>query len=222
MNVLDSMRMLVVVAACTVLAQVASAGAASSPITSVVLRPDLSLAWATAKGNVLQLPVEYPKGATSAKLEVTGSFGYSATYPDIVDSFFELTLPVVTAEDGEQVYDLKLTFDDAAETVRSARIGCVFGYDGTSVGRAACRVNVGDRKWGRVESKNVILPIPAGTETFTVNGVERETGLDGAAGWYGLVVDGTQASPQVVRVAGEDWSATADLRVKEGVAVILR
>ena len=77
-------------------------------------------------------------------------------------------------------------------------------------------------KWGTAESRNAVLPIPAGTDSLTVDGVPRETGLDGAAGWYGLVVDGTSAAPQVVRISGEGWSASADLHGKEGISVILR
>lgn len=221
MNIRSPIGRLTAVVACLALAQAALAEATSSSVTSVVLQPKETILWATAGSNVLQLPIELPRGATSATLEVTGSFGYTATHTDIVKSPFELTLPAATGVGSEQVYELRLSFVGSS-VVRTARIGCIAGFDGSATGRASCRVNCSARKWGTAESRNAVLPIPAGTDSLTVDGVPRETGLDGAAGWYGLVVDGTSAAPQVVRISGEGWSASADLHGKEGISVILR
>ena len=92
--------------------------------TFVFLRPETSSFWNTATNSTMSLPIDYPNGATKATLEVKG-VGYDKTYSDITADSYEIELPVPDSPQTENVYDLKLTFDDG--TVRTAKLGLIQG-----------------------------------------------------------------------------------------------
>ena len=138
----------------------------------------------------------------TATLSVSG-YRYSATYSITGDSSFVLTLPKPEENrpDKENVYSLTLTFSDGS--VKTASLGGIAGFDGSSEGTTRCFLSKSDPRWGTVK-RSAVLPIPYGTETISVNGTETDTGLDGAAGWfllaplsggtsYNLAVDGASA-----------------------------
>ncbi len=176
------------VAACT-----ANAGDTSDPML-LFLRPGASSFWHTATNNVLALPVEFPEGASSATLAVSG-LKYSASYAGITTSPFILTLPAATSAATENVYDLTLTFNDAGATTRTARLGLIQGFDATSEGCTRCLAPKEQRKWGWVRKRRAVFPIPYGMTSFIVNGDVTDTRLGGDQGWYALDVAGGQTVP---------------------------
>ena len=150
--------------------------------------------WHTATNCVLALPIEFPAGASSATLTVSG-LRYSATYADITASPFLLSLPPATSTATENVYDLMLAFDDAGATTRTARLGLIKGYDATTVALTRCLAPKEQRKWGWVKGRRTVFPIPYGMTSFTVGGVATDTGLGGDQGWYALDVPAGQTIP---------------------------
>ena len=154
--------------------------------TFVFLRPETSSFWNTATNSTMSLPIDYPNGATKAKLEVTG-VGYSKVYENITSDSFDIELPVPDSPQTENVYDLKLTFDNEA-IARTAKLGLIQGLSPDSEGSTRCLAPSGGAVWNAVK-KRAVLPIPYGTTSFTmsVNGSEMTdvvTGLNGAQGWY--------------------------------------
>jgi hypothetical protein len=155
--------------------------------TFVFLRPETSSFWNTATNSTMSLPIDYPNGATKAKLEVTG-VGYSKVYENITSDSFDIELPVPDSSQTENVYDLTLMFNDG--TVRTAKLGLIQGLSPDSEGSTRCLAPSEGAVWNAVK-KRAVLPIPYGTTSFTmsVNGGEVtnvDTGLNGAQGWYAI------------------------------------
>ena len=150
--------------------------------------------WHTATNCVLALPIEFPDGASSATLTVSG-LRYSATYSDITTSPFILSLPPAASTATENVYDLTLTFNDAGATARTAKLGLIRGYDATTMALTRCLAPKEQRKWGWVKGRRTVFPIPYGMTSFTVGGVVTDTGLGGDQGWYALDVPAGQTIP---------------------------
>lgn len=146
----------------------------------VFLDPAPSSFWHTATNNVLELPIDFPSGAKSAELIVTGQ-EYHQVYQIAAPGSFVLELPEAVSPGTENVYDLELSFD--VGDARRARLGLVRG-SGKSAGTTRCLlVNEDSRKWYRLAGR-AVLPIPYGTVSFTVDGVETDTGLGRDQGWY--------------------------------------
>ncbi len=158
----------------------------------VFLCPATSSFWRTATNNVVTLPVEFPEGASAAMLTVTAP-GYSAQYAIAAPGDFALTLPAATSPSTENVYDLALAFDDTASTVRSAKLGVIDSVIPPDAGETRCIAPATARKWGWVRGR-VVIPVPYGIESFTIDGAEVVTGLDGAQGWYPLSLKGGQSA----------------------------
>ncbi len=173
-----------------------------SDSTAIFVTPEKSILWSTATNNVVSLPIVFPDGASSATLSVTG-LGYEASYEIATPGDFVLTLPAASSPETENVYELSLSFDDAAATTRTARVGVVDGIQPENHGETRCMSPVTSPKWGRVKGR-AVFPIPYGVTSFTVDGAEAVTGLDGAWGWYALYLRG-----------GE----TADLNLDNGAAM---
>ena len=156
--------------------------------TFVFLRPETSSFWNTATNSTMSLPIDYPNGATKAKLEVTG-VGYSKVYENITSDSFDIELPVPDSPQTENVYDLKLTFDNEA-TVRTAKLGLIQGLSPDAEGATRCLAPAEGSVWNKVKYR-AVLPIPYGTTSLSMqtNGgewKELDTGLNGAQGWYAL------------------------------------
>ena len=156
--------------------------------TFVFLRPETSSFWNTATNSTMSLPIDYPNGATKAKLEVTG-VGYSKVYENITSDSFDIELPVPDSPQTENVYDLKLTFDNEA-IVRTAKLGLIQGLSPDSEGATRCLAPAEGSVWNKVKYR-AVLPIPYGTTSLSMqtNGgewKELDTGLSGAQGWYAL------------------------------------
>lgn len=155
-----------------------------SESTFVFLRPETSSFWHTATNNVMTVPIDYPAGATSASLLVSG-LDYQKSYTDITSNAFTFELPAAESEGQENVYDLTLAFDDG--TARHAKLGLVKGLSPDAEGTTRCIAPATGRVWTRANER-AVLPIPHGTTSLRINGEAQETGLNGAQGWYALKV----------------------------------
>jgi len=156
--------------------------------TFVFLRPETSSFWNTATNSTMSLPIDYPNGATKAKLEVTG-VGYSKVYENITSDSFDIELPVPDSPQTENVYDLKLTFDTEA-TVRTAKLGLIQGLSPDAEGATRCLAPAEGSVWEKVKYR-AVLPIPYGTTSLSMqtNGGEWKPCFEnhnGAQGWYAL------------------------------------
>ncbi len=173
----------------------------TSEETFVFLRPETSSFWNTATNSSMTVPIDFPSGAHSAALTVKGD-GYVRQYDNITESSFTFGLPEPVSPETENVYDLILSFDNGQK--KSARLGLIQGLSPDAEGMTRCLAPQTARVWSRVNGR-AVLPIPYGTESFTINGVETDTGLDGAQGWFainglnlgvntslGLLADGVQ------------------------------
>ena len=157
---------------------------ARSNTAFVELQPGTSSFWHTATNSTLSLPVNFPVGAQTATLSVSG-VKYSKTYPGITAATlsggcFRLELPAATSQDAENVYDLTLAFDDG--TSQRAKLGLLDGAFGATSAATRCLFDKGDSAWRK--ARVVVMPVPFGVETISVNGVETDTGLCGRQGWY--------------------------------------
>lgn len=149
----------------------------------VFLEPEKSSFWQTATNNVIELPVCYPEGTSSATLTVSG-IGYSKTYENITGDSIEVTLPEVNLPSDENVYVFELKFSN--DEVVTARLGLVQGVGKDGEGSTRCIASSVERKWGAVMQK-AVLPIPYGVKTFDIDGGEDdETGLGGVQGWFAI------------------------------------
>jgi hypothetical protein len=167
----------------------------------------------------MTLPVDFPEGATSATLVVTG-LSYSVQYTGITDDEFTLRLPAATDPAEENVYGLELTFDNGEK--RTASFGLIQGLEGGGIGSTRCIAPFGGRRWRRVEGR-AVLPVPYGVKAFSfqADGQEPviETGLDGAAGWYAFKLDGG-ATVSMTDADDADWLTS--LFGRAGVWLIVR
>lgn len=182
-NTMIARKMATLVGAAMVSVAVPAEELTSEP-TFVFLRPETSSFWNTATNNTMTVPVDYPSGATAATLAVSG-LGYAQTYAGITGDEFTFALPTPTSPETENVYDLTLTFNDAAATTRTAKLGLVQGLSPDAEGTTRCLAPATAKVWRKATGR-AVLPIPYGTTSFTVNGVETDTGLNGAQGWFAI------------------------------------
>jgi len=179
----------------------------TSEPTFVFLRPETSSFWNTATGSTMTVPIDFPNGASTATLSVSG-LGYAREYANITDDEYTFDLPAPTSPETENVYDLTLTFDNGV--TRTAKLGLIQGLSPDAEGMTRCLAPQTAKVWQKVKGR-AVLPIPYGTTSFTVNGVETDTGLDGAQGWYaigglgygqdaslGLVANGVQYAASLI------------------------
>ena len=227
-NTMIARKMAGIVGAAVVSVTVPAAELTSEP-TLVFMRPETSSFWNTATNNTMTVPVDFPSGATTATLTVSG-FGYAATYADIqkgTDSFgtdsFTFALPAADSPQTENVYDLTLTFNDG--TVRRAKLGLIEGLSPNAEGTTRCLAPANGHVWSRVKGGRAVLPIPHGTTSFsvTVNGETRteDTGLNGAQGWYALGLHSGDVASLSMIANGLPYSASL-LGVRDGFVVVFQ
>ena len=191
----------------------------TSDSTFVFLRPETSSFWRTATNQVMSLPVVFPAGASSATLSVTAP-GYSAQYAIASSGDFLLSLPAATSPETENVYDLTLTFNDAAATVRTAKLGLIDAVLPDGGGETRCIAPASAPKWERVKGRAVI-PVPYGLTSFTINGAAVDTGLNGAQGWFPITLLGGQTANLAMDAGGESFAASL-WRVPEATTFFVR
>ena len=187
--------------------------AAESPSTLIFVNPASSSFWHAAPGNVLTLPIEYPDGATTATLTVSG-VGHEASYPGITGETFELTLPAATTPGTENTYALTLAFD-RGESV-SARVSVLAGLEAGGAGATRC-VTSAHRAWRRSADRRMTLPVPFGATALTLNGETVETGLGGAQGFCTV-----SALPAALALTVGDTSYETAVVLPPGGSLFLR
>ena len=209
-NMMIARKMAGVVGAAVVSVAVSAAELTSEP-TLVFTRPETSSFWNTATNNVMTVPVDFPSGATTATLTVSG-VGYSATYANIAkgtDSY-TFTLPAAVSPQTENVYDLLLAFNDGTE--RKAKLGLIDGLSPNAEGTTRCLAPSNGRVWESVKGGRAVLPVPYGAEqiSVTVNGETRTepTGLNGAQGWFALGIKGGDEVSLSMIAGGLSYSAS--------------
>ena len=190
----------------------------TSEPTFVFLRPETSSFWHTATNNVMTVPVDFPVGASSATLYVSG-VAYNRIYENIETDSFTFELPEADSEETENVYDLRLAFNDSGSTVRTAKLGLIRGLSPDPEGVTRCLAPASGRLWQRTTGKAVV-PIPYGTTSFQINGVETPTGLDGAQGWFAMDVPAGGVSLSLV--APGISSAVSLLGASSGMLLIIK
>lgn len=197
----------------------AAAATAESEPAFVFLDKGAFSFWHTATNNVLSLPVDFPDGASGATLTVTGS-GYSRQYEVAACEVFTVTLPEATSPESEDVYDLALDFGEG--TVRTAKLGLLKGSFG-SAGEAGTRLlsPSSAASWGRMD-RRAVIPVPAGTDSLSVNGVAADTGLDGEAGWFALALLGGETASLSLVGADEEALTASLFRPNESTVIYVR
>ena len=197
-------RKVAALAGAAVLTVSAPAAKLSSEPTFVFLRPETSSFWNTATNSTMTLPIDYPRGATKATLTVNG-VGYNRVYPNLTADSIEIDLPVPDSPKTENVYELTLAFDNGAPS-RTAKLGLIKGLDSGAKGSTRCIAPAQGKVWSTATDR-AVLPIPYGTTSFTINGVEHDTGLDGAQGWYAYGPLAARVSQEVQLTTPYDvWS----------------
>ena len=203
---------------------VSATAALTSEPTLVFTRPETSSFWNTATNNEMTVPVDFPAGATTATLTVSG-IGYIATYANIAkgtDSY-TFTLPPADSPQTENVYDLSLAFNDG--TVRRAKLGLIDSISQNAEVTTRCLAPANGRVWERVKGGRAVLPIPYGTTSFTVtvNGEVRsaDTGLGGAQDWYALGINGGDEVSLSMIANGLSYTASL-LGVNAGTILIMK
>lgn len=196
------MRLKLAALVCAATVSAAATATEVSEPTLIYVNPKTTSFWHTATNSTITLPVDFPEGATRASLVVEG-VRYRRSYDDIAAAEFALALPAPTSPETENVYDLTLTFDDDARTVRRAKLGFVESFSPGNEGVTRLRAPCAGEIWRRA-----VLPIPCGTTSFTVNGVETDTGLGGDQGWYALRGRNGETYSLSILVGGTDYSAS--------------
>ena len=223
-NTMIARKMATVVGASVLSVAVGAAELTSEP-TFVFLRPETSSFWHTATNNQMTVPIDYPEGASSASLAVSG-LGYDKEYVDIVkvgldegSNEFTFELPVPSSPETENVYDLTLTFDNGV--TRTAKLGLIQGLSPDAEGTTRCLAPSGSKVWSKVKGQ-AVLPIPYGMTSLKVNGADVDTGLDGAQGWYALgKIDPNEPVSLSMTADGKEYMASL-LGGGAGLMLILR
>ena len=188
-----------------------------SAASYVFARPERSSFWRTAASSVMTLPIEYPAGATSATLEVRG-VSYARDIAGITAAEYALTLPAAADLPEENVYSLTLRFDNGS--VQTASIAVVGGV-GTTAGETRCLSPTNTVAW-RNCGKRAVLPVPYGTTSLTVDGVDVAAGLDGAQGWYALGPIRGGATSRLALTDGEGAFVAEGFRPMPGFMLLFR
>lgn len=144
-----------------------------------------SFLWRTASNSTCVVEWELPAGAVSATLAVSGFNGEKVLdVTGLPGTAMEFGTP--DSPDTENVYDLTLTFDcGESNIVRRGQIGVVRAVGDSGADGATADIRCPATAWSVLSGSHAVLPVPAGTADFSIDGVGVETGLDGAAGWYG-------------------------------------
>lgn len=212
-------KMTVAVAMSAITAAGLASNTCTSSPTAVFLSPEQTHLWSTGCGSHFPVPIEYPIGAAQATLDVTGDDGYSRTYAELTNESVIVDLPSAISPETENIYTLKLTFI-GSDVVRTARLGVIFGYDGSSTGHARCIAPFASRAWERVRD-SAVLPIPFGATSLTIGGksIELEEGCP--AGWYRYAAQsGGTKEACILSWNDEDYEAL--LRGVGGLLIIFR
>ena len=180
--------------------------------------------WRTSAQASPLIEWDTPSVAVSATLTVASLRGEAEI--DVTGrSSYQLTFDAPTSADSENVYDLVLTFDcGASNIVRRGQIGCVRGIAATGAAGAVADMRP-QEGWDRLAARCAVLPVPAGAGALEIDGTAVDTGLGGAAGWYGWkgVLPKLERAPYVLSLESDSgtWQASV-IAVARGLSLIVR
>jgi len=156
---------------------------ASSAPTAVWVKPEESLQWKTVMSASAPVTLNWPDGATSARLTVTtdGEVVGSATVSDTTATEATVLPALLPSEYAqERVLEITVEYLDGSDEVldsASARLGLVTGVAGNGTRLIP---SASGKTWTSVE-RYAVLPIPEETTTFTVDSVAQNYE---APGWW--------------------------------------
>ena len=177
-----SMRKGSVAAVAAASALITGAGASSG--SSLPLRIDTSpvhnLNWSTLFDNEVPLQWEWPDGAASATLTVTGMRGSFVTNfpPETTGCVWSPFAAAVPRE--EEVYELTLSFFDSGENeveTLDAKLAAVAG----AFGAVEVDTGLSDRRWGKVKT-NAVIPYDAAWAEATADAAASRIVIEKAGG----------------------------------------
>lgn len=186
--------------------QVSAATGDTSDPTFVYVNPKSCYHWHTATNSTMVLPICFPFGASSATLSVNGSIYASGITADSVT----VNLPAPRFGLTEDVYELSLAFDNGK--TYTTRLGLLKGFSDCNTGLTRCIAPSGGRAWGKVD-RLAVIPVPYGLSSFSValNGGTAssvDAGLDGAAGWYAMMLSGRTTAELAATAPDESLAAS--------------
>jgi hypothetical protein len=182
------------------LTAVAAALSSAANAADAFLLPKENILWYTAVSSDFDVPVLLPRGATSAKLVVSGK-GYSRTYEEIGEGMLSLSLPSADSAGEENIYDLKLTFNDEPPTVQRARLAVCQGA--ASGGSASADVRTASLlEWHKV-TKKALIPVRGGVDTLVVNGTPEDDSPWSSPGWFYLTAQSGKTYDLALKKGGD-------------------
>ena len=191
-----------------------AAFATMSNSTRVIPDPSSSLFWRTYMTGASGIEWEWPSGAMSAKLTVSGKNG---SVENVYDTSVSSYVPVLPATAGdEDVIDLTLAFyasadasgdSIAAETLSALGIGLVRGANGDELDLRP--ISTSSPKWSKVKAKTAVLPILDETTALSLDGsAVAVAAVPGWHLWRGIVAE----RDYVWTADGAGFSYTTTLR----------
>jgi hypothetical protein len=182
------------------LTAVAAALSSAANAADAFLLPKENILWHTAVSSDFNVPVLLPRGATSAKLVVSGK-GYSRTHEEIGDGMFSLSLPSADSAREENIYDLTLTFNDEPPTVQHARLAVCQGA--ASGGNASADVRTAESfEWQKI-TKKALIPVEKGVDSFVVNGTAEDDRHWRSPGWFCFAVQSGKTYDLALKNGGD-------------------
>ena len=183
----------------------AAASATMSNMSRFIPDPSGSLLWRTYVAGSSGIEWEWPAGALSAKLTVSGKDGVAEHVYDTSVSSYVPALPAAAGD--EDVVDLTLTFYASAdasgepmagETLSASGIGIVRGANGDALDLRP--ISTSSRAWGKVKAKTAVLLVPDGTTALSLDGASAV--LAAVPGWH--------LWRGIVESRDYEWSAEGD------------
>ena len=157
--------------------------------------PGRSILWKTLRSGEIDIPVEWPTDAATARLTISGrgfnTLTYAVSPPDEV-CHVSLTLPDAESRETLLAFELKYFKSNGAEIEGAAKnvsLGFVCGLgNGASIRCDSDGEMSG--KWTQIPSRHAVLPLPEKVENVALDGVSALC-VD-APGWcqVGPVVPG--------------------------------
>ena len=191
-----------------------AAFATMSNSTRIIPDPSSSLFWRTYMTGASGIEWEWPAGAMSAKLTVSGKNG---SVENIYDTSVSSYVPVLPATAGdEDVIDLTLTFYAsadasgdaiAAETLSASGMGVIRGANSDELDLRP--ISTSNPAWGKVKAKTAVLPILEATTALSLDGsAVAVAAVPGWHLWRGIVAERDYSWA----ADGDDFSYAATLR----------
>jgi len=190
--------------------------------TCIYIRPERTHLWSTLTSSDVTLKIDYPDGATSARLDIIPAKGRTVSYSNITGPSVDVRLPPAVSPKTETVYTFALTFDNGV--TRMAKVGYIYmGEDaGSDVGSTRL-IGPKTQEWNQVDG-SAVLPVPYGTSEVVINGKGIDTGFGGAAGWYFLAKPNLlsrDVTEVAISTSEGDYSASL-LKIMYGLSILIR